>query len=108
MTRVPVRPAALGATALATALVLAGCAAGGSSSNNGSAGSNKTLVVDNTFDLKTSDPARAFELTGSIVDKAIYETALTFQGSDTTKPLPQLATYSESSDNKVLTLTLHG
>jgi peptide/nickel transport system substrate-binding protein len=108
MTRVPVRPAALGATALAVALVLAGCSAGGSSSNSASGGSTKTLVVDNTFDLKTSDPARAFELTGSIVDKALYETALTFQGSDTTKPLPQLATYSVSSDQKVLTLTLRG
>ena len=37
-----------------------------------------------------------------------YETALTFKGSDTTKPLPQLTTYSESPDNKVLTLTLNG
>jgi peptide/nickel transport system substrate-binding protein len=108
MTRVPVRPAALGATALAAALVLAGCSAGGGSSNSSSGGSTKTLVVDNTFDLKTSDPARAFELTGSIVDKAIYETALTFQGDDTTKPLPQLTTFKESADNKVLTLTLNG
>ncbi|MCU1475056.1 ABC transporter substrate-binding protein [Amnibacterium sp.] len=108
MSRVPVRPAALGATALAAALVLAGCSAGGGSSNSSSGGPTKTLVVDNTFDLKTSDPARAFELTGSIVDKAIYETALTFQGDDTTKPLPQLATFKESSDNKVLTLTLNG
>ncbi|HEY8318081.1 MAG TPA: ABC transporter substrate-binding protein [Amnibacterium sp.] len=107
MTRVPVRPAALGAAAVASVLVLAGCSAGGSSSSS-SGGATKTLVVDNTFDLKTSDPARAFELTGSIVDKALYETALTFKGSDTTKPLPQLTTFSESPDNKVLTLTLNG
>lgn len=87
-----------------TALALTGCAGSASSTT----ASTKTLVVDKTFDLKTSDPARAFELTGSIVDKALYETALTFTGSDVTKPVPQLATAEESADNKVLTLTLHG
>jgi len=106
MSRAPLKPAAFGAAAIAAALMLAGCSAGGGSSTGTTA--SKTLVVDNTFDLKTSDPARAFELTGSIVDKAIYETALTFEGSDTTKPVPQLTTYSESPDDKVLTLTLHG
>ena len=65
-------------------------------------------MVDQSFDLKTSDPGRAFELTGSIVDRALYETLLTFKGSDVTKPVPQLATYKESSDNKTLTLTLDG
>lgn len=108
MSRVPVRPAALSVGVLVTALVLTGCSAGGASPNGSSAGSSKTLVVDNTFDLKTSDPARSFELTGSVVDKALYETALTFQGSDTTKPVPQLTTFTESTDDKVLTLTLNG
>jgi peptide/nickel transport system substrate-binding protein len=87
------------------ALVLTGCSSGGNSS---SGGSGKTLVVDNSFDLKTSDPARAFELTGSIVDKALYETVLTFNGSDVTKPVPDIMSYSESNDDKTLTLTMHG
>ncbi|MDQ2796617.1 MAG: ABC transporter substrate-binding protein, partial [Actinomycetota bacterium] len=77
-----------------------------SSATGGTSG--KTLVVDQTFDLKTSDPGRAFELTGSIVDKALYETALTFTGGDLTKAVPQLTTFSASPDNTVLTLTLQG
>jgi peptide/nickel transport system substrate-binding protein len=105
MNHLPVRLTALTATAAAVALIVSGC----SSSGGGTTGStSKTLVVDNTFDLKTSDPARAFELTGSIVDKAIYETALTFEGSDVTKPVPQLTTYAMSADNKTITLTLNG
>ena len=95
------------AVTAAGALALTGCSGGSSSGTNPSA-STKTIVVDNAFDLKTSDPARAFELTGSIVDKALYETALTFEGSDVTKPKPQIATYAQSADNKTLTLKLNG
>ncbi|GAA2748447.1 ABC transporter substrate-binding protein [Amnibacterium kyonggiense] len=105
MNHLPARLAALTATAAAVALIVSGCSAGGGSTQSSS---SKTLVVDNTFDLKTSDPARAFELTGSIVDKALYETALTFEGSDVTKPVPQLTTYTMSDDNKTITLTLNG
>jgi peptide/nickel transport system substrate-binding protein len=103
------RRSLVGAVAItaASALALTGCSAGGSSGKNPSA-SAKTLVVDNTFDLKHADPAQAFELTGSIVDKAVYETALTFTGSDVTKPQPQIATYTQSADNKTLTLKLNG
>jgi ABC-type dipeptide transport system, periplasmic component len=94
-----------GAVAIASAtLVAVSACSGGSGSNSG----GKTLVVDQSFDLKTSDPGRAFELTGSIVDRALYETALTFSGGDVTKPVPQLATYKESADNTVLTLTMSG
>lgn len=96
-------------TVIATAAlaVALGACSSSSSSPTATAG-DKTLVVDQTFDLKTSDPARAFELTGSIVDKAIYETALTFDNGDLTKPVPQVTTYQASADNKVLTLTLEG
>jgi peptide/nickel transport system substrate-binding protein len=106
MNHLPVRLTALTATAAAVALIVTGCSSAGGGTTSGS--SNKTLVVDNTFDLKTSDPARAFELTGSIVDKAIYQTALTFTGSDVTKPVAQLTTYAMSADNKTITLTLNG
>src|SRR4051812_46178900 len=104
MKHLPVRLAALAASAAALTLIVSGC----SSTSGGDQTSNKTLVVDNTFDLVTADPARAFELTGTIVDKAIYETALTFEGSDVTKPVPQLTTYKMSDDNKTITLTLNG
>lgn len=105
MKHVPARLAALTATAAGVALIVSGCSSSGGSTTTAT---NKTLVVDNTFDLKTSDPARAFELTGSIVDKALYETALTFDGGDVTKPVPQLTTYAMSADGKTITLTLNG
>jgi peptide/nickel transport system substrate-binding protein len=105
MTNLPARITALTATAAAIALIVSGCS---SSGGNTQTTSNKSLVVDNTFDLKTTDPGRAFELTGSIVDKALYETALTFEGSDVTKPVAQLTTYAMSPDNKTITLTLNG
>ncbi|GAA4738291.1 ABC transporter substrate-binding protein [Amnibacterium soli] len=105
MKHLPARLTAMTATAAAVALIVSGCS---SSTGGGQSTGDKTLVVDNAFDLKTSDPARAFELTGSIVDKALYETALTFEGSDVTKPVPQLTTYKMSDDEKTITLTLNG
>lgn len=93
--------------AVVAGLTLGACSSSGSTASS-TGGAPKTLVVDQTFDLKTSDPARAFEFTGSIVDKAIYEAALTFDGGDLTKPVPQLTTFKESADSKVLTLTLEG
>ncbi|MFF2522649.1 ABC transporter substrate-binding protein [Streptomyces liangshanensis] len=96
-------PAAVSLVTLA-ALALSACSGG--TSAPGSAG-GKTLVVDTSFNLKTADPGREFEPTGSIVDKALYETLLTFKGGDVTKPLPGLASsYEESPDSKVLTLHL--
>jgi len=90
----------------ATALALSACSAGTSAAGS-SAGGAKTLVVDTSFDLKTADPGREFEPTGQIVDKALYETLLTFKGSDVTKPVPGLASsYEQSTDGKTLTLHL--
>lgn len=69
--------------------------------------SNRTLVVDKSFDLKTADPQREFEFTGGPVDHALYDTLLTFKGGDVTKPLPSVATsYTASSDAKTYTFTL--
>jgi peptide/nickel transport system substrate-binding protein len=45
-----------------------------------------TLVVDRSFEIRTSDPQRAFEPTASIVDRAIYDTLLTFRGGDVSRP----------------------
>ncbi|GAA1956871.1 ABC transporter substrate-binding protein [Catenulispora subtropica] len=92
----------------AAALVaLSACSSGGASSSSTSTGGGKTLVVDTSFNLKTADPGREFEPTGQIVDKALYETLLTFHGDDVTKPVPGLASsYEESTDGKTLTLHL--
>ncbi|WP_406450606.1 ABC transporter substrate-binding protein [Streptomyces sp. NBC_01622] len=96
-------PVALSLVAVA-ALALSACS-GGTSASGSSAG--KTLVVDTSFNLKTADPGREFEPTGQIVDKALYETLLTFKGSDVTKPVPGLASsYEQSADGKTLTLHL--
>ncbi|MFK4102504.1 ABC transporter substrate-binding protein [Streptomyces sp. NPDC019531] len=85
------------------ALTLSACSGG---STSGSAGGGRTLVIDTSFNLKTADPGREFEPTGQIVDKALYQTLLTFKGGDVTKPVPELATYQQSSDGKTLTLKL--
>jgi peptide/nickel transport system substrate-binding protein len=91
----------------AVALVIAGCGSGGTSSKGSSSSSGKTLVVDTYFQLKTVDPSREFEGTGQMIDKALYDSLLTFNGSNTTKLIPDLASsYTMSPDAKTLTLTL--
>ncbi|WP_205786933.1 ABC transporter substrate-binding protein [Specibacter cremeus] len=62
--------------------------------------------MDSSFDLKTADPAREFETTGAIVAHALYESLLTFNGDDVTKPVDGLASYKISDDAKVVTLTM--
>src|SRR5713226_3167924 len=49
-----------------------------------------TLVVDNSFTIKTSDPQRAFDPTASIVDRALYDTLFTYKGGDLAHPIPLL------------------
>lgn len=94
------------AVLLAGALALAACGSGGSPAPAAQSG-GKTLVIDTSFDLKTADPGRTYEPTGLIVGKATYETLLTFDGADVTKPVPALAeSYELSKDGKVLTLKL--
>src|SRR5690606_17552828 len=92
---------------LAGALALAACGGGGGAQAPAAQSGGKTLVIDTSFDLKTADPGRTYEPTGLIVGKATYETLLTFEGSDVTKPVPALAeSYELSKDGKVLTLKL--
>ncbi|GII62717.1 peptide ABC transporter substrate-binding protein [Sphaerisporangium krabiense] len=112
MRRRPARQAkaALLPVLLAGALSLAACSGGGTSTTPAqSAGgtASKTLVMDASFTLKTADPGRNYEPTGLIIGKALYDTLLTFEGSDVTKPVPSLAeSYEQSSDGKTLTLKL--
>jgi len=77
----------------------------GSSSSSSSASSS--LVVETSFVLKTLDPGRMFEPTGLMIDHTIYDTLLTYKGSDVTTPVPDLATsYTASADAKTFTFTL--
>jgi len=87
--------------------VVAACGSSGGSSPAASSSSSPSLVVDTYFQLKTVDPSREFEGTGQMVDKALYDTLITFKGADTTTLIPDLATsWSLSPDAKTLTLTL--
>ncbi|MFC5931571.1 ABC transporter substrate-binding protein [Cryobacterium melibiosiphilum] len=88
----------------ALTLILAGCAA----TESDPAAEQTTLVVDSTFALSSMDPARAFEATGTMVNHNVYETALTFAGSDLSTLVPQVADYTISDDNRLVTLTLTG
>jgi len=68
---------------------------------------NHVLVVDKSFDMKTADPQREFEVSGGIVAKALYSTLLTFKGSDSATPVPAVASsYTASSDAKTYTFKL--
>jgi peptide/nickel transport system substrate-binding protein len=84
--------AALAALAAATA------ALGATAHRNAGA----TLVVDNSFTLKTSDPQRSFDPTGSIVDRAIYDTLFTYRRGDLAHPIPLLVSSWKASNGAKL------
>jgi len=103
------RSLALVAAAVLTASGLVACGSGSSSggSSGGAGSGGGTLVIDSSFDLKTVDPGREYELTGQMLTKGMYETLLTFANNDLTKPVGDLASsYTLSPDAKTLTLTL--
>jgi peptide/nickel transport system substrate-binding protein len=66
-----------------------------------------TLVVDHSFELKTSDPQRAFDPTASIIDRAIYDTLFTYRLDDLAHPIPLLVrSWTESANAKNYTFQL--
>jgi len=88
--------------ALAAFIALAACGGG---TNTPSA--NRVLVVDKSFDMKTADPQREFEVSGGIIAKALYSTLLTFKGPDSATPVPAVASsYTASPDAKTYTFKL--
>jgi peptide/nickel transport system substrate-binding protein len=95
-----------GATSSGSGGTTAG-SSGGSASGGTGAGPSGTLVVETSFVLKTVDPARMFEPTGLMIDHQLYDTLLTYKGSDVSKPVPDLATsFTASPDAKTYTFTL--
>src|SRR4051812_17677748 len=58
-----------GVVALASAVAAYGASTRGAAA--------PTLVVDRSFEIKTSDPQRAFEPTAAIVDRGVYDTLFT-------------------------------
>jgi peptide/nickel transport system substrate-binding protein len=66
-----------------------------------------TLVIDNSFTIKTTDPQRAFDPTGSIVDRGIYDTLFTYKGGNLANPIPLLvSSWHASSNAKSFTFNL--
>ena len=87
------------------ALTALACAAAAlAATSHRAAGS--TFVVDNSFTLKTSDPQRAFDPTGSIVDRGIYDTLFTYNKGDLAHPVPLLvSSWKASNGAKTFTST---
>ena len=84
---------------------LACAAAAIGATNHKAAGS--TLVVDNSFTIKTSDPQRAFDPTASIVDHAIFDTLFTYKGADLAHPIPLLvSSWKATNGAKTFTFRL--
>ena len=94
---------ALGSLAV---LVCSACASQSSSTNNG----NRTLIVEQSFNsgpLASLDPAHGILPTPIMIDKSVYDTLLTLNPSDLTKPYPALATsFTVSPDAKTFTFQL--
>ena len=104
----------LAACSAAAALVLAACS-GGNTANPPSAGEEssqaeggETLVIDTAFSLETGDPGRTYVPTGNMVLHAVYDTLLTFEGSDEELPVPSLATMEQNEEATEFTFTLTG
>jgi peptide/nickel transport system substrate-binding protein len=85
--RSPVRRAVWLLPLTATIALVCALAAFGATTHRAAA---PTLVVDNSFTIKTSDPQRAFDPTASIIDRAIYDTLFTYNKDDLANPVPML------------------
>ena len=97
------RRAWLVASVVAATVIVATAAA----STRTNSASTETLVLDKSFDLKTADPQRQFEVTGGIVAHVLYDTLLKFVGSDVAHPRPSVATgYKATNGAKTYTFTL--
>jgi len=51
----------------------------------------KNLTVETVFQLTSTDPARSFEQTGNMINRALYETLLTYKGGDASTQVPGIA-----------------
>src|SRR3954470_11149848 len=92
----PLRRAGL--AALGGAAVLAVALVAGAARSDAAPLADSTLVIDTSFVVRSVDPQREFEPTSSIVDKACYDTLVTFKGSGTT-PVPWLAKSFKANAN---------
>ena len=67
----------------------------------------KTLTVETVFQLTSTDPARSFEQTGNMINRALYETLLTYKGGDASTPIAGVASkWTVNADATVFTFTI--
>ena len=91
------------------AVILCSACGGGQAAQTKSG--NQTLIVDHNFQYDDLDPAVGGVVpTAIIVDKSVYDTLMTVNPRDLSKPYPSLATsFSVSPDAKTTTFQLrHG
>lgn len=109
MTRVPalrLRRSLVAALAVA-ALTVSACSGSANEQDKQDAGAAKVLTIDTSFVVKTLDPGAVYEPTGNIVVHALYDTLVTFDGSDISKPVPDIAkSYTADPDGKTFTFVL--
>ena len=68
----------------------------------------KTLTVETVFQLTSTDPARSFEQTGNMINRALYETLLTYKGGDAATPVPGVASkWTVNSNATEFTFTIN-
>jgi peptide/nickel transport system substrate-binding protein len=102
--RSPVRRAVWLLPLTATLALVCALAAFGATTRSSAA---PTLVVDNSFTIKTSDPQRAFDPTASIIDRAIYDTLFTYNKGDLATPIPLLVqSWKATNGGKTFTFQL--
>src|SRR4029450_630479 len=67
----------------------------------------QALVVGANFIIKSLDPGRTVETTSNMVNHAVYDSLVTFDGEDLATPKPSLATdWTVSSDGTTYTFRL--
>jgi peptide/nickel transport system substrate-binding protein len=91
------------ATIALALLLISGC----SNSPATTSGGNRTLIVEQEFVYDTLDPARGVDPVPVLVDKTVYDTLMTVNARDLSKPYPSLATsFNGSPDGKTFTFHL--
>lgn len=89
---------ALGAL-LSTTALLAGTLVTTSEASAAPSTGGRTLVIDNSFELVTADPAHMYEPTGNLVCNGLYDTLVTFNGGNLKTVVPDLASSWQVLDN---------
>ncbi len=69
-----------------------------SASTRSASATGRTLVIDNSFVLVTADPGHEYEPTGNLVDYALYDSLLTFNGGNLKTVVPDLASSYQVMD----------